>query len=163
MRTRRRGRAGDTGAAAVEFALVLPLLFVLLFGIIELGFGLFQLQAAQATVREAVRGVALGVESCEDVADLVERASQNNALGIDPGELDYVLDIEAPGQPGPPGTSPPPPEPERGDSAVLRITYEPTLDFPLIPFPATITRRSGATLEDVGDAMQRDCAGPVAP
>jgi hypothetical protein len=161
MRARRRGRAGDTGAAAVEFALVLPLLFVLLFGIIELGFGLFQLQAAQATVREAVRGVALGVESCDDVADLVERASQNNALGIDPGELDYVLDIDGP--PGPADGPVPPPEPERGDSAVLRITFEPTLDFPLVPFPTTITRRSGATLEDVGDAMQRDCAGPVAP
>ena len=67
MRTRRRENTGETGAAAVEFALVLPLLFVLLFGIIEFGFGLFQLQAAQATVREAARGVALGVDDCAEV------------------------------------------------------------------------------------------------
>ena len=87
MRARRRENTGETGAAAVEFALVLPLLFVLLFGIIEFGFGLFQLQAAQASVREAARGVALGVENCGEVEDLVERATQNNGLGIDPAEI----------------------------------------------------------------------------
>ena len=91
MRTRRRENTGETGAAAVEFALVLPLLFVLLFGIIEFGFGLFQLQAAQASVREAARGVALGVENCGEVEDLVERAAQNSGLGIDPAEIGLTL------------------------------------------------------------------------
>jgi hypothetical protein len=152
MRTRRRENTGETGAAAVEFALVLPLLFVLLFGIIEFGFGLFQLQAAQASVREAARGIALGVENCAEVADLVERATQNSGLGIDPAEIGLTLRITPS-----PASDVTPPNPERGDSAVLTITYEPTLDFPLIPFPGEITRRSGTTLEDVGETMQRNC------
>jgi hypothetical protein len=152
MRARHREHAGETGAAAVEFALVLPLLFVLLFGIVEFGFGLFQLQAAQASVREAVRGVALGIEDCGEVENLVERAVQNNGLGIDPAQIGLTLQITSP-----PETEVTPPTPERGDSAVLTITYEPTLDFPLIPFPGEITRRSGATLEDVGEAMPRTC------
>jgi len=153
MRARRRETAGETGAAAVEFALVLPLLFVLLFGIIEFGFGLFQIQAAQASVREAVRGVALGVEDCAEVRSLVQRAVQNNGLGIAPDQLGLTLQITPPLT----TTEPPPPDPERGDSAVLTITYEPTLDFPLIPFPDEITRSSGATLEDVGEGMPRTC------
>jgi Flp pilus assembly protein TadG len=152
MRARRRVNTGETGAAAVEFALVLPLLFVLLFGIIEFGFGLFQLQAAQASVREAARGVALGVESCAEVEDLVERAVQNNGLGIAPTGIAVSLRITPS-----PEAAVTPPNPERGDSAVLTLTYEPTLDFPLIPFPSEITRRSGTTLEDVGETMQRDC------
>lgn len=152
MRGRRRDRAGDTGAAAVEFALVLPLLFVILFGIIEFGFGLFQLQAAQASVREAARGIALGVDDCGDVEALVDNAVQNNGLGVDPDQIGLTLRITPP--PGSPVT---PPNPERGDSAVLTITYQPTLDFPMIPFPDSITRRSGTTLEDVGDSMPRNC------
>jgi hypothetical protein len=77
---------------------------------------------------------------------------QNNGLGIAPAEIGLTLQISPP-----PGTAVTPPNPERGDSAVLTITYEPTLDFPLIPFPGEITRRSGATLEDVGEAMPRSC------
>jgi len=154
VRARHQPAPEDEGAAAVEFALVLPLLFVLLFGIIEVGFGLFQMQAAQATVREASRGVALGVEDCNEVKDFVAQAAQNNGLGIDPVLLGNSMTLRITPQ-GSQDT--PPTRPERGDSAVLTITYEPTLDFPLIPFPSTITRRSGVTLEDVGDEMEREC------
>jgi len=49
----------DRGAAAVEFALVLPVLLVLLFGIMEVG-RLFQVQATlSAAAREGVRVMAV--------------------------------------------------------------------------------------------------------
>ena len=61
----RRGRRQDDGAAAVEFALVSILLFLLLFGIIEFGIGFFTQQGAAAAAREAARRAAVGkVTSC---------------------------------------------------------------------------------------------------
>jgi hypothetical protein len=146
---------GDSGAAAVEFALVLPLLFVLLFGIIEFGFGLFQMQAAQATVREAARTVAVGIDSCTSFDTIVGNAARNNGLGVDlddPG-TNARLTFEAPPD-APPGS---PTGPERGDTAVVSLTYQPTLDFPLIPFPDTITREAGVIVEDVGTLDRRSC------
>jgi Flp pilus assembly protein TadG len=49
-----RGR-GDRGAALMEFALVMPVLFLLLFGIIEFGFAFNDYQAVRQGVREGAR------------------------------------------------------------------------------------------------------------
>ena len=54
------GRRGDRGAAAVEFALVMPLLFLLIFGIIDFG-RMWNMQIALTQgAREGVRVLALG-------------------------------------------------------------------------------------------------------
>lgn len=45
----------DAGAAAVEFAIILPLLILLVFGIVEFGQAYNRSQAMQAAVREAAR------------------------------------------------------------------------------------------------------------
>jgi len=53
----------DSGAAAVEFALVLPVLLLVLFGIIDFGRAYnMQIALTQAS-REGVRGLALGTTS----------------------------------------------------------------------------------------------------
>ena len=55
-----RGRAGDRGATAVEFALLLPLLLMMVFGLIDFGRALnAQLTLTQAA-REGARLAALG-------------------------------------------------------------------------------------------------------
>lgn len=54
--TRRRG---NRGAAAVEFALVAPLLFLLLFGIISYGYMLSYRQALSQGAAEAARSAAV--------------------------------------------------------------------------------------------------------
>ena len=55
---RGRGRRTQRGVAAVEFALVLPVLLAVLFGIVELGFMLYDkaviTNASRAAVRQAV-------------------------------------------------------------------------------------------------------------
>lgn len=51
---------GDRGAVAVEFALVLPLLVLLVFGIVEFGRGYNAKIALTSAVREGVRVHALG-------------------------------------------------------------------------------------------------------
>jgi Flp pilus assembly protein TadG len=61
MRNRPRRRfLGERGAAAVEFAILAPVLLTLLFGIVECA-QLFQVQSTlSAAAREGVRSMALG-------------------------------------------------------------------------------------------------------
>lgn len=54
-----RGRRGDRGAAAVEFALVLPVLIILILGLIEFG-RVFNVQISITNAaREAARSMAI--------------------------------------------------------------------------------------------------------
>jgi len=55
----------DDGASAVEFAIVLPLLVVLLFGIIQYGYTFFEYIQVAQSAREAVRWGALGSSDAE--------------------------------------------------------------------------------------------------
>jgi Flp pilus assembly protein TadG len=74
LRNKHEGRL-DGGAAAVEMALVLPLLLLVLFGIIDFGRGFnAQMQVTQAA-REAVRVKALGQD------DTAARARVTAATG----------------------------------------------------------------------------------
>jgi Flp pilus assembly protein TadG len=58
----------DDGAAAVEFALVLPLVLVLVFGIIDMGRLLFTANSLTSAVREGARFAAVQTDpSSEDV------------------------------------------------------------------------------------------------
>lgn len=65
--TAHRGRATprararrESGASAVEFALVLPVLMLLVMGIIQFGYYFFAANAASSTAREVARRVAVG-------------------------------------------------------------------------------------------------------
>ena len=54
-RTRRRGTAPDRGAAAVEFAIVLSVLLLIIFGIIDFGRLLYVVQGMKSASREGAR------------------------------------------------------------------------------------------------------------
>ena len=60
---RRPGRRADRGASAVEFALVSPLLFTLLFGIIDYGLYFADALSVQQGVSDAAREATLSVGS----------------------------------------------------------------------------------------------------
>ena len=70
VRTTRRNRyralpwrvRRDDGAAAIEFALVVPVLVLLLFGLIEFGMAFLQVQSIRAGVREGGRAAAVGAQ-----------------------------------------------------------------------------------------------------
>jgi Flp pilus assembly protein TadG len=71
-RIRRRARASQSGAAAVEFGLVVLPLMLLLFGIIQYGFYFWSMQAGSAAVRDAAREAAVGNLTCSELTTYVK-------------------------------------------------------------------------------------------
>jgi Flp pilus assembly pilin Flp len=63
-------RRDQEGAAAVEFALLLPLLVLLLFGMIEFGLAFNTRIQATNAAREAARQAVVGIDNWSDVGGL---------------------------------------------------------------------------------------------
>ena len=82
MTTRSKLR-GEDGAAAVEFALVVSLLFVLLFGIMEFGLAFFELQNLRSATREGARAAAIGGTRDEISTAIVDGSSGAIPSGYD--------------------------------------------------------------------------------
>ena len=72
---RQRADRDERGAVAVEFAIVLPLLVMIVFGIIEWSIYFNRLQGLQAAAREGARVAALPQSTQSDV-----KAKVNSAL-----------------------------------------------------------------------------------
>ncbi len=70
-------KRGEAGAAAVEFALVLPLLLTLLMGVVEFGWYFFNQGTLAGAAREAARDFAIH----EDAAQAADKAVQT-ATGL---------------------------------------------------------------------------------
>jgi hypothetical protein len=81
---RRRHQDRSRGAVIVEFALVAPLLFLILFGIIEFGFVFNDYQSVRQGVRDATRGAVVdNVPNCsagDDTDDLICYVEQRVGL-----------------------------------------------------------------------------------
>jgi Flp pilus assembly protein TadG len=76
-----RSQRSEKGAAAVEFALVMPLLLLLVFGIIEFGFVFNRYISVTHAAREGVRELALGVPVAQATADAAN-SSPNTGGGV---------------------------------------------------------------------------------
>ena len=115
------GAAGDRGAAALEFALVLPLLLLLVMGIIEFGF-MFQDQLALThAAREGARMASVRAWNATTVA--------SRAFPITPT---IVV------SPNPPSLA------RRGDPITVTLTY--AYDWRVLPFPGTVPLSARATM-----------------
>lgn len=122
----------DRGAAAVEFALVLPVLLLLVLGIVELGRA-YHVQAMLAgAAREAVREVAIS----GDRPAAEDRVAQYTAGSVDPSAL--LVSIEPCTTTGA----------VAGESATVTLTYPMEL----------LTGMFGAELELTGEGTMR-CNG----
>lgn len=98
-----RSRGDERGANLVEFALVAPLLFALLFGMIEFGWAFAQNLDVKHTAREAGRLAAVNATATE-----IENRVCNNDI-LDPA---FVQEISRAG-----GTA-------AGDTATLTISVD---------------------------------------
>lgn len=65
--------SGERGAAAVEAALVLPLILLILFGTVQFGLAWFRAQNLEAAAREGARLAAINYTS-DDIKDRVAQA-----------------------------------------------------------------------------------------
>jgi Flp pilus assembly protein TadG len=141
MRLRRTSR-GDSGAAAVEFALVAVLLLTLVFGIIQYGYYFFQLQAGTSAAREAARLAAVGFDTCANW----ESASRTRASGVDTATLNYTLSFS-------------PATPAVGGQANVTASFEPTrFGFAFIPLPSgDITQSAKIRVEQVNATEPSTC------
>jgi Flp pilus assembly protein TadG len=87
----RRGIRGEGGASAVEFALVAPLLFMLVFAIIGFGVAFMQMQTIRGALREGGRAAATG-SSANEVRNHV-LASSTGSISC-PGGGSACIDID---------------------------------------------------------------------
>jgi Flp pilus assembly protein TadG len=123
--TRRRGANSDRGAAAVEFALLLPLLLLLVFGIIDFGRAINAQITINQAAREGARVLALpgGTAQAAAPAPSGELAYQARALAAATG-LSGVTITDLPDTDSPAETGCPAGAGATGDDAVVQVTYK---------------------------------------
>jgi Flp pilus assembly protein TadG len=78
-----RARRGERGAAAVEFALVVPFLLLILFGIISYGFMLSFRQSVSQAAAEGARAAAVAPATAD--RESVAFAAIKNVMGVECG------------------------------------------------------------------------------
>lgn len=95
--SRRRCR-GDDGAVLVEFALVLPILFLLIFGIIEFGWAFFQNLDVRHGAREGARLAAVNYKESPSpsAADQLTEIINETCDRMDSGD-DVRINFHRPG------------------------------------------------------------------
>ena len=90
----RNNTQGERGAAAVELALVVSILVLLVFGIIEFGRAFNAQVSLTAAAREGVRYYAI-----EKDAAGAATITRNAATSLDPGSISVATAACTPGQP----------------------------------------------------------------
>jgi len=78
--TRIRGREGRAGLAAVEFAVVAPVLFMVVFGIVDFGRAVMALDLVNNVARQGARTGALSGKTDADITAAVDTALSNSGL-----------------------------------------------------------------------------------
>lgn len=123
-------RRDERGASAVEFALVAPLLFVVMFGILQYGYHYWALETAAATAREAARHYAVGAgQTCTQT----EAQSRAGTAAL-----------------GPVTVSAPPSSPTVGQVITVTVSFQ-SLDMHLFPLPddGYVSESATARIENV--------------
>jgi Flp pilus assembly protein TadG len=140
-------KRGDSGATAVEFALIMLPLLYLVFGIIQYGLYFYAMQTGTSAVGEATRRLTVGncqnsTELKQFLADRLGAASTDTAADLAP-IVTYKDAATPPASTPAPGVV--------GGSVTLTLTFSThDLNFPFIPLPhnGQVTRTVFGRVED---------------
>jgi Flp pilus assembly protein TadG len=130
----------------VEFALIAPLLLLLVFGLIQYGFYFWAMQGGSAAAREAARKASVGAPtSCADFRDEVRA----NIEGIETGGVSITRDFDSTGTV------------QVGDDVSVTIVFNShDLNIPFVPFinDGVVTQRATSRVDYVPDTSIGDCS-----
>lgn len=154
---RRLARRSQSGTAAVEFALIAPILLMLVCGLIQYGWYFYAMQSGTSAIGEATRRMAVG--DCQSSSELqtflynrlgaATTASASSGITIVTRSYTKSDGTTTANSPG-----------EIGGTVTLTATY-PTLNLnlPLMKAPngGNVTRSATARIEDV-QAMAGGCS-----
>lgn len=133
-------RHGERGAVAVEFALIFPILIVLVLGIIEFGFGYHAWDSTQNAAREGAR---LG--AVEPSEALIEARARGAASLLDQDLLDVNVACAPESNPTVFGTC------NWGEGDIVRVTVDYTYDH-ITPLPGLVGMGSQMAMTSIAEA-----------
>lgn len=148
-RRRTRSRAED-GAAAVEFALIVGPLLLIVFGLIQYGFFFYAAQTGSSAANSALRQLAVG--NCQDSTKLATyinnriQGSSNGNATITTTYYDQSGNVVT--------NAPVAQNVPIGGTVKLTISFKPIdLKLPFVPFVSSnpVERTVQARVEDTGD------------
>jgi hypothetical protein len=131
----RKRRKSEGGAAALEFALVMPLLFILVFGIIAFGIIFAQNLALGNSARQAARFGSVEGMTCADIQQ--EAVDNAESVAMDPSDIDPD-DVEVTLEPAGTvcaGETEPCEDSDEGDSVRVIIPFTSDVVVPLLGLP----------------------------
>lgn len=133
---RPRLKRDERGSTIVEFALVLPIVLVMLMAVVQYGYHFWALETASATAREAARRLVVGTDPTCTVA-LAKEHAEAPSVGSTPPTVAYSFDSGAAR-----GT--------RGDLVTVTVSFQ-SLDIGLLPLPGEgmITETASNRVESV--------------
>lgn len=139
----RKSRDAEGGAAAIEFALVMLPLLVLLFGLIQYAFYFWAMQGGSDIARSAARLSSVGKPAtCAEFRDAVS-AQIDNLVGTgDSATIERSYDRQSPA------------EVSVGDIVTVLVRFQSAdLHFPFIPFidDGMVTARAESRVDYVPD------------
>jgi hypothetical protein len=133
---------------------LLPLLMMFLLGIIQYGYGLFQLQAITAVVGEATQKASTGVTSCPLFSATFAELTAGNGLNPDDVTNVQLEWLTANGDPAP--------APDPLGLVKVTASFTPfSIGVPFVPFPDTITRSQTSALQNVITLDLSGCDEPL--
>lgn len=145
-------RRADRGASAVEFALVMPFLLLLVFGLIQYGLYFWALQGGSDLARSAARLAAVGddtVQGCDQFESAVAGAKPGYASTTPSvtrtygnGESNVSDDVEV------------------GDVVTVTVQFNAIdLNFPFVPFidDGLVSQQVEARVERVDSQPEKPC------
>lgn len=146
----RRRLPNDRGASAVEFALVLPILLVLVFGLIQYGLYFWALQGGSDLARSGARLAAVGAQpACSDFRSAVQSNSGTWASTTPTVTRSYVN-----------GEGNSSSDVEVGDVVTVTVQFKAIdMNFPFVPFieDGEVSQRVEARIERV-ESQPEACA-----